>query len=90
MEDILIKSFAELKKVQWYKGPDFGDLDDRGKKFVFFSGDLAARLCLNGEAIWQYECGNHEGACTLFHAERYLADRAGYEREPWPKGMIKI
>jgi hypothetical protein len=34
--------------------------------------------------------GDKQAACTLMHAERYLADRLAYELAPWPKGMIKL
>lgn len=64
--------------------------DEPGRRLYFRSGDLAARLCLNGEAEAMIEAGGCQAACTLIHAERYLADRLAYLLSPWPKGMMKI
>jgi hypothetical protein len=85
----LINSFAALKRKQWYRGPAIGSLDEMGQRLYYRSGDLAARLCLNGEG-WRLVDENRQAACTLFHAERYLADRLAYALAPWPKGMMKF
>src|SRR6185437_643562 len=53
------------------------------------AGDLRARFLLNDLATREYERSNFDGACTLIHAERHLADRLAYELQPWPKGMIR-
>jgi hypothetical protein len=89
MSDNLIDSFTALRSKQWYRGPSLGALDEQGRRLYFRSGDLAARLCLNGEAVRLVD-ENMQAACFLLHAERYLADRLAYELAPWPKGMFKI
>lgn len=89
MDDGLISSFESLRTKQWYRGVPIQVLDERGKRLYWRGGDLAARLCLNGEAMREFDAGNKQGACTLIHAERYLADRLAYELAPWPKGMLK-
>jgi hypothetical protein len=88
--DGLIDSFADLRAKQWYSGPDVVSLDRHGRRLYFRSADLAARLCLNGEAMREFDARNFEGSCMLVHAERYLADRLAYELGPWPKGMLKV
>ncbi len=90
MPDGLIGSFEALRKKQWYRGPALADLDERGRRLYFRSADLAARLCLNGEAARLYDEGSFAGCSILVHAERYLADRLAYELAPWPKGKVKL
>jgi hypothetical protein len=53
------------------------------------SGDLKARWMLIDRAEAAYKERNRIAA-SLIHAYQYLADREAYEREPWPKGMIKL
>lgn len=93
-EDNLIDSFESLRTKQWAKWRDgkpvFESLNEMGRRLFYRSGDLAARLCLNGEVMVEFDAKNFEGAAMLFHAERYLADRLAYELAPWPKGMVKI
>lgn len=88
--DGLICRLVQLKHKQWYRGPALGALDDAGRRLYFRSGDLAARLCLNGEAEELINEGGRQAACTLTHAERYLSDRLAYQLAPWPKGLMKI
>jgi hypothetical protein len=88
--DELIDSFAALKSKQWYRGPAIGSLDEMGQRLYFRTADLAARLCLNGEAERLFDAGHRQASCMLLHAERYLADRLTYALAPWPKGMITI
>lgn len=88
--DDLIDSLGELRRKQWYRGPALAELDERARRLYFRSGDLAARLCLNGEAMRLFDDGNRRGSCMLLHAERYLADRLAYELAPWPKGVMKV
>jgi hypothetical protein len=88
--DGLIDSFQSLRAKHWYRGPNLASLDERGRRLYFRSADLAARLCLNGEALRLFDDGNKRGSCMLTHAERYLADRLAYELAPWPKGMLKL
>lgn len=90
MSSGLIDSFAALKTKQWYRGPSISSLDERGKRLYFRSADLAARLCLNGEAQALFDAGERQACCMLLHAERYLADRLAYELAPWPKNMMKL
>lgn len=91
MSDNLIDSFAQLVRKQWYRGPSVSDLDEAGRRLYFRSADLAARLCMNGEAMDAFGRGNFAGCATLIHAERYLADRLAYELEGgWPKGKISF
>ena len=89
-KDGLIDSFRALKQKQWYRGPAIESLDETGRRLYFRSGDLAARLCLNGEARALLYSGELQASCMLTHAERYLADRLSYELAPWPKGMMKV
>lgn len=89
-DDNLVNSFADLQSKQWYSGPSFDRLDEDGRQLYLRTGDLMARLCLNGEAMWLFDIGNRRGACILVHAERYLADRKAYQLAPWPKNMMKI
>lgn len=89
-EDRFIDSFAALKSKQWYRGPALSSLDRTGQRLYFRSADLAARFCLNGEALRLFDEGQKQAACILTHAERYLADRLAYELAPWPKGKMKI
>ncbi|HEX3985795.1 MAG TPA: hypothetical protein VHX13_04215 [Acidobacteriaceae bacterium] len=88
--DGLINSFAHLRKKLWWRGPSVADLDETMRRLYFRSGDLAARLCLNGETMRLWDSGAKHTAATLLHAERYLADRMAYELAPWPKGMMRI
>ena len=90
VKDGLIDSFGALKVKQWYRGPALSSLDETGKRLYFRSADLAARLCLNGEAKALFDAEERRAACMLTHAERYLADRMAYELAPWPKNMMKI
>jgi len=89
MRDGFIDSFEALRTKQWYRGVPVQMLDEGGRRLYWRAGDLAARLCLNGEGMRMLD-GNREGACILLHAERYLADRLAYELAPWPKNMMKI
>lgn len=88
--DGMIGSFADLRTKQWYRGPELSKLDEQGKRLYFRSGDLAARLCINGQAMEEFDAGNKRGSCMLTHAERYLADRLAYELAPWPKNMLRL
>jgi len=54
------------------------------------SADLKARWNLSLMAEREYNAGNYDGSCTLMHAMAYLGDREAYEKEPWPKGKIKL
>lgn len=89
MSENLINRLWHLRHKQWRKQPDLSSLDEHGKRLFFRYCDLAARLCLNGEAAALFD-ENRQASCTLLHAERYLADRLAYELAPWPKGMMKI
>ncbi len=53
------------------------------------SSDLKARWLLIDLAEDAYNRRVSECA-TLVHAYAYLEDREGYERAPWPKGMVKF
>lgn len=86
---MMISRFSDLRNRQLYRGPSLGDLDEVGRRIYFRSCDLAARLCLNGEATLLID-ENRQACCILIHAERYLADRLAYELSPWPKGMMKV
>ena len=56
------------------------------------SGDLKARWMMVDRAEECFDLGREgrRAAATLIHAERYLADREEYEREPWPKNMVQL
>lgn len=90
MGDGLISRLWHLKGKRWWRGPLLTELDERGRRLYFRTGDLAARLCLNGEALALFEEEQRQASCSLLHAERYLADRLAYELAPWPKGMMKL
>lgn len=54
------------------------------------SGDLKARWMLINMAEFAYRTGEKSASATLIHAERYLADRADCEADPWPKGLVQM
>ncbi len=53
-------------------------------------GDVRARMVLIDLAEHLYGNNQKLASATLMHAEAYLVDRAAYELEPWPKGMIRV
>ena len=53
------------------------------------AGDLKARWMLIDKAEAAFNAGRGHVSATLIHAYKYLEDRAAYEREPWPKNMLK-
>lgn len=88
--DGLISRLSHLARKQWYEGPLLPELDEQARRLYYRAGDLAARLCLNGEAEDLILQGQNRAACMLVHAERYLADRLAYELAPWPKNMLRL
>jgi hypothetical protein len=79
----------DISKIR-YSGPALSDLDEAGRRIYFRACDLVARFWLNDNTMPEFDARNFEGASTLVHAERYLADRLAYELAPWPKGKCKI
>lgn len=53
------------------------------------SGDLRARWILIDLAESAYNSGESVAA-SLIHAAAYLENREQYQREPWPKNMIRL
>ena len=51
---------------------------------IFRACDLEARFDLMDRYEREYDAGNKEGACMLFHAEMYLKDRRAYQLNPPP------
>ena len=54
------------------------------RELIFRACDLEARFDLIDRSMREYDAGNLEGACMLFHAEMYLEDRRAYELAPPP------
>lgn len=63
---------------------DLTDFPPVAREMIFRACDLEARFDLMDRFEREYDAGNREGACMLFHAELYLRNRHAYQLDPPP------
>jgi len=54
------------------------------------AGDLKARWKLVDLAEASFNDGRKQASASLIHAYEYLSNREEYQRNPWPKNMVKF